>query len=258
MKKLTLILISISCSLHTGNLFANPSLLYAAHDKLSAMASEAGHKLDKEARLSLAESSLLMPTTTAGIFLMSGILIPAVGGAMIGAVGGTVIGGLGGAIVGSFRGTVRAAVKSAGAGMVGGNLVGGTIGGSFGGSMGGGFTALLITLVGNDGSNETDPDSIYRTIYSVGNGHYRAELHYTMGSSGEEGSCLIYYTTVTFEIDDCSHHRIFPQEESGILRIGSKNDIFDKVLGQNKVVATGNHIGSTDSGESGQIVSNDL
>ena len=79
-------------------------------------------------------------------------------------------------------------------------------------------------------------------------GHYRTELHYSLTSSESkdeiiEGSCHLFYINYNdilfYEIDNCSHDSIFPQEKQGILRIGSGEDFTDEFFGQTNVVATG-------------------
>ena len=83
----------------------------------------------------------------------------------------------------------------------------------------------------------------------------RVEVHYRLkGLHGrsEGGSCLAFFALeeapdgsrdLRYELDACSHDRLFPQEvptEDGDLRIGPDGvDVWDKILGQDMVVAKG-------------------
>ena len=250
-KNLFLALLSLSLVLHTSDVSAQENgLLNAAHKHLRLIAQQEGYELDKVS-LSFAESNFLIPTSTAGTILFIGIVIPAGIGAAVGLAGGAAIGAVGGLIVGTFRGSVGATLRSTFSGTVGGALGGAAVAGGIVGFLSGTTTALVTAAAGNSS------DDHLNDVHRVDDGYYRAQLHYTM-VSGNEGSCLIHYNHVSYEIDDCSHDRIFPQSESGIWRIGNEVDTLDRLLGQDSVVAVGTYAHSSpeDSGDFDQLVTN--
>ena len=79
--------------------------------------------------------------------------------------------------------------------------------------------------------------------------HFRTELHYEVVDSDSdetlEGSCIYFFSldreesSLSYEIDNCTHDNVFPQNEEGVLRIGEDGpDFWD--WGQTDVVANGN------------------
>ena len=83
----------------------------------------------------------------------------------------------------------------------------------------------------------------------------RVEVHYRLKGlhgRGESGSCLAFFAltegpdgsqVLRYALDACSHDQLFPQEvptEGGDMRIGPDGvDVWDKILGQDMVVAKG-------------------
>ena len=78
--------------------------------------------------------------------------------------------------------------------------------------------------------------------------HFRTELHYSLLdphiNQTINGSCIFFFSvddeenaSVSYEIDNCTHDEIFPQNEKGSLRIGENGpDFWDWT--QKDVVAT--------------------
>ena len=77
--------------------------------------------------------------------------------------------------------------------------------------------------------------------------HFRTELHYSLldphTNQTINGSCIFFFSvdnengSVSYEIDNCTHDEIFPQNEKGSLRIGEDGpDFWDWT--QKDVVAT--------------------
>ena len=85
------------------------------------------------------------------------------------------------------------------------------------------------------------------------NDHYRMKLHYRVthasGSHTIENACLLFFSidpfggfndyVMNFELDACDDSDIFPQEQKGWIRIGDFVDPSDILMGQSKVVASG-------------------
>ena len=116
-------------------------------------------------------------------------------------------------------------------------------------------TFSLIPVLGQMNRNDfiEDIHGFPLMAVYVPTGHYRMELNYTLAPTsgtalskkGNEGSCLLFFTvdreaaTVDYEIDDCTHREIFPEEVAGDMRTGGKSDWLDKQWGQTMVVAKG-------------------
>ena len=85
------------------------------------------------------------------------------------------------------------------------------------------------------------------------NNHYRVKLHYRvihpLKSQAIENSCLLFFSidpfgglddyAINFEIDACNDSDIFPQEQEGWIRLGDFIDPSDVLMGQDKVVTSG-------------------
>ena len=89
------------------------------------------------------------------------------------------------------------------------------------------------------------------------NSHYRMEMHYSFypfykfsnGLGNDvEGSCFLFFSietwspgyVINYEIDSCEHDEIFPQFQVGWnLRTGGGVDFLDRIMGQDRVVTSG-------------------
>ncbi len=115
------------------------------------------------------------------------------------------------------------------------------------------WNTSFILFAGNMAVNFANdlPNAVYMPV----NGHFRAEIHYTLASTTPqltknriEGTCLFFFTideealTADYEIDECTHQDIFPQEVPGTMRIGDEADKYDVRWGQTLVVAKGRDI----------------
>ena len=92
----------------------------------------------------------------------------------------------------------------------------------------------------NDIASEDVP---FGAVWVPGGGHYRAELHYALqlDSGKEAGSCLLFFVvdreafTADYEIDNCTHKDIFPENIPGGMRVGGVSGFFDESTGQTLV-----------------------
>ena len=99
-------------------------------------------------------------------------------------------------------------------------------------------TAMKLNDIGAKGSIPLG------SVWVPGGGHYRAELHYALerDSVKELGSCLFFFVidreafTADYEIDNCTHQDIFPENVPGGMRVGGATGFLDKRTGQTLVV----------------------
>ncbi len=80
--------------------------------------------------------------------------------------------------------------------------------------------------------------------------HYRSKVSFSLmndeGGKVRTESCILFYSIeegireIDYEIDNCSNDDIFPQNEEGFLRVGTRTDWFEKyVSDQDDVVVNG-------------------
>ena len=222
MKHFVLLTLLLNCSIASAQSASlRETLVTIAQEKLTAIAQKNGHTLIQDSvHLSFAESNLLIPIGPSG-FIVGAALMSAAAVRFPNHAGKII------SIIGVTRGFKSSAII---------RVITATVDNIYHGAAIGGTAALGITLVNDYGNH----------IFYVD--HYRTELHYSLISEFEdeiiEGSCHFFSyiddsDTLFYEIDNCSHDSIFPQEEEGILRIGSEADFTDEFFGQTNVVATG-------------------
>ena len=255
----TFFLCSITMSAQT---VPDQMLLHTVNNELEQFAKENGYILNRDATyLSFPKSNLLVPTNTLGIISTVGVVGVAaaafVGAAAIGAtatIGGTAVGAaFGGAAVGAAVGVVGATAVTAGAAV--GIAVDAAVAGPAAvaavaaGAAGAAAVAAGAAAVAT-GAAGVDEGHFINHVHFVN--HFRTELHYSLlnpyslldpyTNQTINGSCIFFFSvddengSVSYEIDNCTHDEIFPQNEKGRLRIGEDGPDFWDWTQKNVVV----------------------